>query len=164
MSAAALSALLFVLGCAQPALVLHNTGTGKEESLWGMAILLTGWLGVFVMQMGWFANPLLLLTLLLLLMGRYRGAYWAGVVTVLVGLSTLSWYLNPIPADEGGSPDRQLELLHPTLGYFFWMGSLLVGPATAVILGRKEPMRHDNAALQGVTGLGAGGDPPGQSR
>ncbi|MFY1829252.1 hypothetical protein ACN47A_25265 [Myxococcus fulvus] len=152
-----MSSLLFVLGCAQPALVLYNTGTGKEESMWGMAILLTGWLGVFVMQVGWFANPLLLLTLLLLLMGKYRGAYWTGVVTVLVGLSSLSWYLNPIPADEGGSPDRQLELLHPTLGYFFWMGSLLVGPITATILGRREAVKQDDRALQGATGLGEGG-------
>ncbi|SET76455.1 hypothetical protein SAMN05443572_103120 [Myxococcus fulvus] len=164
-SAAALSAILFVLGCAQPALVLYNTGTGKEDSMWGMTLLLTGWLGVFLMQGGWFANPLLLLTLTLLLMGRYRGAYWTGVVTVLFGLSTLSWYLYSIPADEGGSPDRQLELLHPTFGYFFWMGSLLVGPASAAILGRKEAARkNDDAALQGAMGLGAGGDPPGQSR
>jgi putative copper export protein len=106
--------------------------------MWGVTILLTGWLGAFVTQWGWFANPLLLLTLTLLLMGRYRGAFWVGVVTVLVGLSTLSWYLHSIPADEGGSHNRQLELLYPTLGYAFWMGSLLVGPASASILAKKE--------------------------
>ncbi|NOK00695.1 MULTISPECIES: hypothetical protein [Myxococcus] len=137
-TATALSAILFVLGCALPAVVLYNTGSRQEDSMWGVSLLLVGWLGVFVMQWGWFANPLLLLTLALLLMGKYRGAFWVGVVTVLVGLSTLSWYLHSIPADEAVSPDRQLELLYPTLGYFFWMGSLLVGPASAFILAKKE--------------------------
>ncbi|MBU8897773.1 hypothetical protein KRR26_19335 [Corallococcus sp. M34] len=103
-----------------------------------MTLLLCGWLGAVEMQWGWFANPLLLLTLILLLMGRYRGAFWVGVVAVLVGLSTLSWYQHSIPADEGGSPDRQLELLYPTLGFFFWLGSLVAGPACASILAKRE--------------------------
>ncbi|MBJ6759142.1 hypothetical protein JGU66_00115 [Myxococcaceae bacterium JPH2] len=121
-----------------PALVLFNTGTGKEDSMWGATLLLLGWMGAFVMLWGWFANPLLLLTLILLLLGKYRGAFWVGVVAVLVGLSSLSWYLHSIPADEAGSADRQLELLYPTLGFFFWMGSLLVGPVSAPILAKRE--------------------------
>ncbi|QDE88756.1 hypothetical protein BHS06_07085 [Myxococcus xanthus] len=51
-TATALSAILFVLGCAQPAVVLYNTGTRLEDSMWGVTLLLSGWLGVFVMQWG----------------------------------------------------------------------------------------------------------------
>ncbi len=137
-SAAVVSTVLFIVSCALPALVLYNTATKQEDTMSGVTLLLTGWLGVFVMQGGWFANPLLAVTLLLLLMGRYRGAFWTGFLAVLVGLSSLSWYFHSIPADEGVSPTRQLELLYPTLGFFFWLGSLLVGPVSASILAKRE--------------------------
>jgi hypothetical protein len=132
------SAVLFVVACALPAVVTYNTGNRETESMWGVTMLFVGWLGAFANLWGWFANPLLLLSLPLLGVGWYRAAFWAGIASVIVGLSTLSWYVHSIPADEGGSASRQLELSYPTLGFFCWMGSLVMVPASASILARQE--------------------------
>ncbi|NOK15621.1 hypothetical protein [Corallococcus carmarthensis] len=71
-------------------------------------------------------------------MGRYRRAFWVGIAAVIVGLSTFSWYAIPVPTTGGGSRSRRLELSYPTFGFFCWMGSLVVVPASASILARRD--------------------------
>ncbi|NOJ94591.1 hypothetical protein HMI51_16835 [Corallococcus coralloides] len=131
------SALLFVLACATPAMTVFNTNQRAEEQMWGLPLLLVGWLGVFTLQFGWFANPLLCLAFVLLLVGEDRKALWVGVAACVLGLSSLSWYVDPIPADESGG-DRYLELLYPSIGFIFWLGSMLVIPLTAQHLSQPE--------------------------
>ncbi|AKQ68264.1 hypothetical protein A176_005176 [Myxococcus hansupus] len=132
------SGVLFAVSCALPAVVAYNTGTRELESMWGLSMLTDGWMGPVANLWGWFANPLLLLSLPLLAKGRYRWAFWLGIAAVIVGLSTFSWYTNPIPVNEGGSRSRRLELSYPTLGFFCWMGSLVMVPASAALLARKD--------------------------
>ncbi|NBC43407.1 hypothetical protein HRD49_02160 [Corallococcus exiguus] len=131
------SALLFVLACATPAMTVFNANKRDEEQMWGLALLLMGWLGVFTMQFGWFANPLLCVAFVMLLVGADRKALWVGGAASILGLTSLTWYINPIPADESGG-DRYLELLYPSIGFIFWLGSLLVIPLTAHHLSQPE--------------------------
>ncbi|MBN9684916.1 MULTISPECIES: hypothetical protein [unclassified Corallococcus] len=90
------SALLFVLACATPAMTVFNTGQRAEEHLWGMVLLLLGWLGAFMFQFGWYANLLLALAFVLLLAGADRKAFWVGCAACILGLSSLTWYVNPL--------------------------------------------------------------------
>ncbi|QAT85176.1 hypothetical protein EJ065_3615 [Corallococcus coralloides] len=119
-------------------MTVFNTNQRAEEQMWGLPLLLVGWLGVFTLQFGWFANPLLCLAFVLLFVGEDRKALWAGVAACVLGLSSLSWYVDPIPADESGG-DRYLELLYPSIGFIFWLGSMLVIPLTAQHLSQPEP-------------------------
>ncbi|MBZ4331740.1 hypothetical protein NR800_07835 [Corallococcus interemptor] len=128
-----MSAVLFVLACATPAMTVFNTNKRAEEQMWGLPLLLVGWLGVFILQFGWFANPLAFLASILLLDGEDRKALWVGGAASILGLSTLTWYVKPIPADESGG-NRYLELLYPSVGFVCWMASLLVIPITAWLL------------------------------
>lgn len=143
--ACGVSAVLFVLACATPAMTVFNTNLRAEEHMWGMPLLLVGWLGVFTLQFGWFANPLLCLALILLLAGANRKALWVGGAACILGLSSLTWYVNPIPADESGG-NRYLELLHPSVGFVFWMASLGVIPFTARLLLEREAEARAQAA------------------
>ncbi|RKH78375.1 hypothetical protein D7Y21_35805 [Corallococcus sp. AB045] len=118
-------------------MTVFNSNKRDEEQMWGMVLLLMGWLGVFTLQFGWFANPLLCLAFVLLLVGADRKALWVGGAACVLGLSSLTWYVNPIPADESGG-DRYLELLYPSIGFIFWLGSMLVIPLTAHHLSQQE--------------------------
>ncbi|TSC26034.1 hypothetical protein [Corallococcus sp. Z5C101001] len=136
LAASAAASVLFLLACATPAMTVLTSSGQREEEMWGAVLLLMGWLGAFTFQLGWYANPLLVLTLILLLMGKDRGAIWTGVAASLLGLSSLSWYFNPVPANEGGGQD--LNLLYPSIGFYLWMFSLLLGPITAYELSQRD--------------------------
>jgi hypothetical protein len=52
-----LSALLFVIACVLPAFALREVVGGTARDDWsGGAILALGWLGLFIGNLGWFAN------------------------------------------------------------------------------------------------------------
>lgn len=84
------SGVLFAVSCELPAVVAYNTGTREMESMWGLSMLTDGWMGPVANLWGWFANPMLLVSLPLLAVGRYRGAFWVGIAAVIIGLSTRS--------------------------------------------------------------------------
>jgi hypothetical protein len=132
------SVVLFAVSCALPALVVYNTRSRETVSMSGHYLLSNGWAGPLWYIWGWFANPLLLWSLPLLAKGRYRGAFRVGVAAVLVGLTTFAWYATSTPAYGGGSRSSSFELCYPTIGFFCWMGSLVVIPACASLLARKE--------------------------
>ncbi|AFE05415.1 hypothetical protein COCOR_03756 [Corallococcus coralloides DSM 2259] len=138
LTACGVSALLFVLACATPAMTVYNTNQRAEEHMWGMPLLLVGWVGVFTFQFGWYANPLLALAFVLLLAGADRKALCVGGAACVLALSSLTWYVNPVPADESGG-NRYLELLSPSIGFIFWLGSMAVIPATAHHLSQPDP-------------------------
>ncbi|MCP3063664.1 hypothetical protein LXT21_33310 [Myxococcus sp. K38C18041901] len=132
------SGVLFAVACALPAVVSYNTGSRELEPMWGHSMLINGWVGPIAYLWGWFANPLLLLSLWMLAKGRYMGAFRGGAVAVFVALTTFTWYANPVPVTGGGSRSRRLELSHPTFGFFFWMGSIALVPISASLLSRRD--------------------------
>ncbi|WP_147450399.1 hypothetical protein [Corallococcus carmarthensis] len=114
-----------------------NTAADRLKEMGGLELLLYGWVGVPKLQFGWLANPLLLVALGLLAAGAYRKALRVGTAACVLGLSSLTWYAVPIPVSFGGA-NSDLQLFHPSIGFFFWMASLLVAPVTAHLLSQRE--------------------------
>ncbi|MCY1047296.1 hypothetical protein OV208_38720 [Corallococcus sp. bb12-1] len=123
---------LFIFACVAPAMhviTVSSSSQTNERDMAGLELLAVGWMGVFALNVGWYANPLLALALFLLVLGADRGALVVGTIAAIVGASSLSWYVHPLPADESGG--RDIELLYPSLGFVCWMLSLLIVPFTA---------------------------------
>jgi hypothetical protein len=116
-----LSVALYLVACATPALVFSGRGT---ETWFGIEALATGWLGIFVGQFAWFANPLLAIAWLLVLLRRWIGATVTTVLALLVAANTFQLYAGEIPGDEGGVVKLHFE--YPHVGFAFWMLSMFV--------------------------------------
>ncbi|MCY1033831.1 hypothetical protein OV207_20430 [Corallococcus sp. BB11-1] len=131
--------VLFLIACAAPAMRVITVGSisrSNERDLAGYELLLTGWLGVFGLNIGWYANPLSAIALFLLMLGADRGALVVGSIAAVVGMSSLSWYVHPLPADEGGV--QFTELLYPSIGFICWMLSLVLIPLVALELSSRR--------------------------
>ncbi|XXF79349.1 hypothetical protein P2318_06240 [Myxococcaceae bacterium GXIMD 01537] len=122
--AAIASLVLFIIACATPAMVCFKTSSGGDETMFGFVLLLLGWLGVVDMNFGWFANPPLALALLFLALRKFTVSAVLSGLALLIALSSLSWYIHPMSADEGGV--GRLILKYPHVGFFCWVGSILV--------------------------------------
>jgi hypothetical protein len=132
----ALAALaLYVLACATPAVAIFDTNAKKNDVMFGLPLLLVGWLGAFVLNFGWFANLFLPVAGLLRVIGKYRAAAVFGSLAFLVGLHTLYWYVKPMPANEGFV--GELQLRYPSVGFYFWLASMLVIVVGALVLHRR---------------------------
>ncbi|WP_158625186.1 hypothetical protein [Corallococcus terminator] len=127
----------FIIACVMPAMTVAAVGTtSREREMSGLEILLTGWMGAVEMNFGWYANPLLGVALLLLLIGKDRPTLWVGTSAALVGLSSLTWFVHPLPSYDGGASVN--ELLYPSVGFFCWMISLCIAPLTALELASRS--------------------------
>jgi hypothetical protein len=124
-----LSALLFVIACVLPAFALREVvgGTARDE-MSGGAILGIGWLGLFIGNLGWYANLPLLIGWIALARFAFGGPdarpgktpLICGVLALVLGASVFQ--LSKIPANEGGGMN-QVEQLLP--GVFVWLGSIV---------------------------------------
>jgi hypothetical protein len=93
-------------------------------SLHGYEILAMGVLGLFLGIFAWFANPLMLVAVLLSAFGKRHGAMIVAVPAVALGLQ--SYALDSIPFSEASmKPDNLNVVDHLGLGFYLWMASLL---------------------------------------
>lgn len=92
---------------------------------YGYSVLLMGILGVFVGVFAWFANPLMLLALVL---AKFKKRMGASVVSVLaVGLGLQSYMLKAVPFNESSMETGNLNFVDRLgWGFYLWMGSLVV--------------------------------------
>jgi hypothetical protein len=116
------SLLLFLIACATPAIELLKNGV-EPHSWYGVEALGLGVLGVFIGQFGWFANPLLLLSYVLVLFRRFIAASIFALVAVAVATHSFSLFHQHIPADEGDV--NHLDAKAFGIGFYFWAASLL---------------------------------------
>lgn len=77
--------------------------------------------GFFSMNISWYANPCLLISLLQLKRGKYKKAFIYSSLSVLLGLSFL--FYTTIMVNEGG---RKSEIVAYGIGYWFWLSSLVI--------------------------------------
>lgn len=143
---------LFIFACAMPAmhvLTVSSHYRGAERDIMGFELLLSGWLGVFGMNVGWYANPLLALALFLLVLGADRGALVAGAIAAVVGVSSLVWFVHPMPADEAGV--NYSELMYPSIGFVCWMLSLVIVPLVTFALSSRRKAAEAPAPSPEVT-------------
>lgn len=87
-----------------------------EQPIQGYWIFLTGWLGFLFFQFAWFANPLTLMSLLLL---RHH-PWWALLASGLALLAMSQAFLfQEIPTDTSGDT---IAIISRGLGFYCWIG------------------------------------------
>jgi hypothetical protein len=146
------SAVLFLLACVLPAMTVFNTGRSARSQMFGLQLLLTGWLGPLVGQFAWYANPFHVLALVLLGRRRFRPALWVGLFVCGLGLTSLHWPDDTVYANEAGV--TFYNLIRPHVGFYCWMASLVLIPASAFVWSRQEA-----AARAASPGSPPGGPP-----
>ena len=129
-----LSAVLFVAACSIPALEFRNS-QGPTTVMWGANALAVGWSGIFAGVVAWYANPFLLLGLILGLLRKPTPAAVAGVIAFLIGCSTFAILGRELPGDEGGVTKTTVIRLFP--GCYLWLLSLAAVPLTPVLARSK---------------------------
>ena len=114
---AGLGLLLFFTSLAMPAMRLDN------GEVWpGSQVLMSGWLGPFIGQFGWYANPFFVTAVVFIFLRR---AGWAAAFTVLalVFAVTSGMILNAvIPLDEANV--RKAKMIGFGPGFYVWFTAL----------------------------------------
>jgi hypothetical protein len=91
----------------------------------GYEILLSGALGVLLGMFAWFANPLMLLALLLSMLKTRLPSMILSVASIALGLQ--SYWLEAVPFNESSmKPDNLNVVDHLGPGFYLWMGSLVM--------------------------------------
>mgnify|MGYP000153257397 CR=1 FL=1 len=90
--------------------------TDEQLSVYGYWILLTGWLGFVFFQFAWYANPLIILTLLLM-KNRPWWALLAGALALLCMSQGFLFY--EIPSDAQGNT---IAIVSRGVGFYCWVG------------------------------------------
>ncbi len=89
-----------------------------ERAVQGYWIMLVGWMGFMIFQFAWFANPLALLSLLLI-----RKHPWWALATSILSLLCLSqaFLFSEIPTDTSG---QSIAVVSRGIGFYCWVGSI----------------------------------------
>lgn len=107
-------------------------------SEYGYHILPIGFLGALVGVFAWFANPLMLLALLLSTLKKRLAAIILSVSAIALGLQ--SYMLEAIPFNESSMAPENLNFVdHLGLGFYLWMASLVTFAAYCVLKGEAAP-------------------------
>jgi hypothetical protein len=122
----ALALTAYVAACAMPALrfeLLERAGE-SPQIMSGLEAALLGWQAIFVGNFGWIANPLLFLSLLLILMRRWRIAAACATLGLLFALHSLMLVGERIVADGAGVTHMVLSRMYG--GFYLWLTSILI--------------------------------------
>lgn len=109
-----LSVALFVASLLFPVFQCENT-----ESVFGIEVLLWGWWGVLMMNVGWFANVAWAISVFQKMKGRGKSAFfWSlcAAVLSLEGFAVTEWWFN----EGGGTPVKSLGP-----GFYFWFAAIV---------------------------------------
>ena len=126
---------LFLIACVCPALTFRRS-SGDVESWPGFQTLMMGWLGLLFKQIAWYANPVIVLSLVFLLFRRWLAAMIIALVAFAMAANTLLLFSRDLPADEGNVIKLRLDHLSP--GFYFWIASIVTVIIGAIILRRRE--------------------------
>jgi hypothetical protein len=108
---------------------------------YGYEILLAGLLGALVGVFAWFANPTMLLALLLAGHRKRRTSLVLSAVSVALGLQ--SYMLEAVPFNESSMDPANLNLVdHLSYGFYLWMTSLLLFCAYCFLKAEADHVRR----------------------
>ena len=128
----ALSLLLFLTACATPALEMRVEPSAERFDLWpGWFLCLFGWLGILVLQFGWYANLFLPPALLFLGLRLWVAALVVSGLGLLLAGDTFLLAIMPLP--NGDDVDQHLYLNRPLIGCDLWVASMAVVAIAAVV-------------------------------
>jgi hypothetical protein len=131
------SLVLYAAACVTPAMVFD------KETYYGYQVLLMGWMGLFLGQIGWYANLLWLLSLLLAFFRRWLLTLIMTVLTVLVASDAFSFVGAKVPLDEGNVNSMIFNYYH--VGFYLWLASLAavgLGAVTVWVITRQRWVRE----------------------
>ena len=107
----------------------HIRVVGKTHIYTGIQMLHWSILGPFQGNFAGFANLLLWFSWLSLLIGQNKYLLTSSRWAAILSLQTFQIFLMPMPLDEGGV--KHAELIHPLLGYYLWIASIVIVLAAA---------------------------------
>lgn len=130
------SLLLYLAACCMPVLTFTK---GTSNDVWpGIAAAGMGWLGIFVGEFAWLANPLWLLSTILTWTQRLRMfAIALAGMALLLGLTALRLQGKVVPGDEGGVTTSTITGVHS--GAYIWLASLVLQLAASLGLLSSKP-------------------------
>jgi len=107
--------------------------TPVASAEYGYRILLMGFLGVFVGVFAWFANPLMVVALLLSKFKKRLASTIFSIFSIALGLQ--SYALKAVPFNESTMDSRNLHFVdHLDRGFYLWMASLVVFSAYCFLI------------------------------
>lgn len=108
---------------------------------YGYNILLTGFLGVLVGVFAWFANPLMLLALLLSTFKKRVASLVLAVSSIALGLQ--SYMLGAVPFNESSMRPDDLNFVdYLGRGFYLWMGSLVTFSLYCLLFHQPSSISH----------------------
>ena len=130
---------LFVTACATPALVLRGPGEAPphvptEYVVTGLDSLVNGWVAPWagVPLLAWYANPLWLVGLVLVARGAHRAARYVLATALVLASTTLLLFWQGLPSEAVASGATS-HLERPLVGFFLWVGAMLVPLLAATV-------------------------------
>jgi hypothetical protein len=116
-------------------LVLPAVALGEHSSTpaFGAELLGWGWLSIFALHIGWLANPLLLVLVVVLRSGEIwpRLMRRSAILLILSALNTLDLFLRPMFWHFGGA----------WVGYYLWMATNIAAATIALIVVHRAARR-----------------------
>jgi hypothetical protein len=128
----ALALAAYIAACAVPAMRfdLIERPSESPQVMKGFEAALLGWQALFVGNFGWIANPLFFLSLLFILMRRWKIAAACATLALLFALHSLLLIGKRIIADEGGVTHMVLSRMYG--GFYLWLASILIAAGGSV--------------------------------
>jgi hypothetical protein len=121
---------LFVVACCLPALDFKQS-TGKNDIMLGLRALAVGWSGIFAAIVAWYANPVWAFAIVIGFCRKPVICAVAGIVALLIALTTFSIVGRELPADEGNVNRMTVVRLLP--GFYVWLASMAVLPLAILL-------------------------------
>jgi hypothetical protein len=126
-----ISFVLYLLACCFPALEFTTTARGiptpvTHESMWGFQLLMRGYMGIFIRNIGWFANPLWVVALVLVFFERVKAALAVSLVSLVIALTSILVIGKDLAVWETDLYHQRVSAFLP--GFYSWMASLAVVP------------------------------------
>ena len=138
----ALSVLLLIVAAILFCIAMVDTVyTTQERGIQGYWILLTGWLGFLFFQFAWYANPLTVLSLLLM----RKHPWWALASSALALLCMSQAFLfYEIPSDAKGNT---IAIISRGLGFYCWVAMISCVFYAIIMLLIYRAFKRDNEVV-----------------
>ena len=114
------SVVTFVVACCLPALEFKNSN-GPNDVMLGLRALAVGWSGLFAGVMGWYANPVWFVGLILGLLRKPILVALAGLIAIGIAATTFSIVGRELPGDESNVTKTTVIKILP--GCYVWIAS-----------------------------------------
>jgi hypothetical protein len=127
-----ISLLLYVIACCSPALEVTITTTREHltpvthETMWGVQLLMRGFMGIFFGIIAWFANPLWVVALLLISSKCVKAALAVSLAAFGISCTSFLAIGKDLAVWESDMYHQHPSALLP--GCFLWIASLAVVP------------------------------------